>query len=103
MSVHVVPPSVVRYRPLRLLRRGTVPPSPITGSPALATSRGPLLGLFAVSASTSAYTTFGLLGATAMPMRPLSTEGKPPLLISVQLFPPSVVFQSPEPGPPLLR
>src|SRR6478672_8812454 len=36
-------------------------------------------------------------------MRPLFVSGKPPPLTSRQLLPPSVVFQSAEPGPPLLR
>ena len=55
------------------------------------------------SASTITYTMFGLLWATWMFMRPFCVSGNPPPLISCQLAPPSVVFQSAEPGPPLLR
>src|SRR6476660_2213348 len=36
-------------------------------------------------------------------MRPFGVSGKPPPLISFHERPPSVVFHSAEPGPPLLR
>ena len=36
-------------------------------------------------------------------MRPFSVAGKPPPLISVQVAPASVDFQSAEPGPPEIR
>src|SRR5687767_6875125 len=45
----------------------------------------------------------GLLGAKRGLMRPFIVSGQPPPLISVHVVPPSVVFQSAEPGPPLLR
>ena len=52
------------------------------------------------SASTSAYTMLGLLREKATVMRPFSVDGNPPPFTSVQLLPPSVLCQSPEPGPP---
>src|SRR6266567_47935 len=47
--------------------------------------------------------TFGSDAAIAMPMRPFVVSGNPPPCTSVQVLPPSVVFQSALPGPPLLR
>src|SRR5690348_9304595 len=50
----------------------------------------------------SAYTTFGLLGATAMPALPKIPVGRPwAWLMLVQVAPPSVVLKMPLPGPPL--
>ncbi len=55
-------------------------------------------------ASTSAYTTSGLLRAMATPMRPSSPAGSPfPAASSVQPSPPSYVTYSPLPGPPLSK
>ena len=84
----VFPASVLRYRPFLSLCRG----APATG-----------LGFGFESASVSAYTISGLLCEIASPMRPLVVSGNPPPLISVQVAPPSVDFQSPDPGPPLRR
>src|SRR5260221_864375 len=54
------------------------------------------------SFSTSAYTRLELAPDTAMPMRPMTPDGRPGLrVISVQVSPPSVDLNRPEPGPPL--
>src|ERR1035437_2352579 len=79
---HVLPASLERYSPLSR-RCGFLPRTE--------------------SASTMTYTMFGLLRATWMFIRPFGVSGNPPPLISRQLEPPSVVFQSADPGPPLLR
>src|ERR1700726_3458418 len=55
-------------------------------------------------ASTSAQTRSGLTGDTVTPMRPSTPIGSPSAWeMSVHVSPPSVVFQSPLPGPPLSR
>src|SRR5262249_53395645 len=50
------------------------------------------------SASTNAYTRFGVAGAMARPIRPI-IDGSP-VPSRVHVSPPSVVFQMPEPTPP---
>jgi hypothetical protein len=60
-------------------------------------------GFGIVSASTIRYMTFGSLRAIAIPIRPSVDSGKPPPFTWVQVSPPSVLFQSADPGPPLLR
>src|SRR5450759_57886 len=85
--VHVLPASAGRYRPLSAGTRSDTSFPSFDGLPA----------------STIAYTTSGLLGAIASPRRPLGPAGKPLPVISTHDLPPSVDFQSPEPGPPLLR
>ena len=82
IHVHVAPPLAERYKPLSR-RCGLAPRT--------------------LSASTMAYTMSGLLGAIARLMRPLVVVGKPPPVISFHVVPPSVDFQSADPGPPLLR
>src|SRR5919198_189426 len=44
-----------------------------------------------------------LLGKIEKLMRPFGVSGHPPPLVSVHVLPPSVDFQSPEPGPPEVR
>src|SRR6266542_4480441 len=80
--VHVAPPSSERYSPEGRACAGL----DLSG-----------LGLGAVSASTSAYTTFGSLGATAIPMRPFIVSGKPETMkgrigIAVAPSDPKVVY-----------
>src|ERR1044071_4840598 len=87
--------------PLCEIARGMLPPNPTVASPCMMTRGGPLLALGIVSASTHAYTTCELLGAIASPMRPFVPLGKPLPVISFHVLPPSVVFHSAEPGPPL--
>src|SRR5919205_4088737 len=54
------------------------------------------------SFSTSAYTRRGLAPDTATPMRPTTPVGIPGLrVISVHVSPPSVLLNTPLPGPPL--
>src|SRR5690348_5739433 len=50
------------------------------------------------NASTTAYTRRGLLGAIAMPVRPMGVVGNP-LVSCFHVSPPSVDFQMPPPGP----
>src|SRR5487761_69185 len=50
-------------------------------------------------ASTFAYTICGLLGDTAMPIRPSPALGNPCPVIGVQVWPSSVDLYSPLPGP----
>ena len=48
-----------------------------------------------------AYTMSGSTGDTARPMRPSSTFGSP-FWLRAQVSPPSRLFHTPEPGPPLI-
>jgi hypothetical protein len=55
-------------------------------------------GFGIVSASTIRYMIFELLAAMATMMRPSVDSGSPFPFTWVQLSPPSVLFQSPDPG-----
>ena len=88
MYAHVFPPSSERYNPLGRFCGATL---------------ASFLRLGAVSASTMVYITSGFERAMAISMRPLVVAGNPPPFTSVNVSPPSVLFQSAEPAPPDFR
>ena len=78
------------------------PPSVLFQSPLFFGLRSPTIGPVALAAaSIIMYITLGLAWLMSMVIRPFWPAGKPPPFTSVHVVPPSVLFQSAEPGPPL--
>src|SRR3982750_3469496 len=93
--VHVSPASSDRKNPPCMGGAGGAPPRPAPAVPLGAAVEEPASG---TRQSTMAYTRRGLVGATAMPVRPIPSPGRP-LVSCVQVSPPSVDLKMPPPGP----
>ena len=79
-----------------------VPPSVLFQSPLFFGLRSPTIGPVAfAAASIIMYITLGFAALMSSVMRPFCPAGNPPPFTSAQVVPPSVLFQSAEPGPPL--
>src|SRR5262245_55426077 len=98
IRVHVAPASSDRKKPPSI-GGAAAPPRPPPLPPA-AGSAGGGGGAFGSGTrqSTTAYTRRELLGATAMPVRPIPSFGRP-VVSCFQVVPPSVDLKMPPPGP----
>src|SRR4029079_16199395 len=98
IRVHVAPASSERKNP-PCTGGAAAPPRPPPRPPAAGSAAGGC-GAFGSGTrkSTTAYTRRGLLGATAIPVPPIPSFGRP-VVSCFQVVPPSIDLKIPPPGP----
>src|SRR5262245_29505306 len=97
--LQVSPPSSERKKPPCPGTAAAAPaPRPAPGGGSGFTGGGAPRPASGTRQSTTAYTRRGLLGATAIPVRPIPSEGRP-FVSCFQVVPPSIDLKMPPPGP----